>query len=63
MELTAFVQVAIMLVLFIPMVLLIAWMFEGLTEGEPPGMRKPSTARVHRKRRVHRSGRHRTHVK
>jgi hypothetical protein len=61
MELTAFIQIAIMLVLFIPMVLLIAWMFQGLTEGEPPGMRKPS--RVHRKRMVHRSGRYRTRVR
>lgn len=59
MEGTAFIHVAIMLVLFIGLVLAIAWVFQGVTEGETPVTRRQVATRPHQRRRVRRPAGHR----
>ena len=54
MALSGFVHIVIMLIMFLGLVVAIAWVFQGLTEGEEKPAAPPRRARLSRS--IHKTG-------
>ena len=63
MEFSGLIHIAIMMVLFIGLAVAIAWVFQGVTEGEENIERRRGAPWAPRKHKVHRYHAHRTVTK